>query len=101
MLHLIGDINGLQYSLGKQRREKNDLADKRQGRTKSANNTWNVAFYPYQIYAKRDKRSSISFGSSDGIRSALVNSKLDMIEGLLPISSIQYDVKLQEAEELL
>ena len=30
----------------------------------------------------------------------LVNSKLDMIEGLVPISAIQYDAKMQEAERL-
>lgn len=30
----------------------------------------------------------------------LVNSKLDMIEGLVPISDIQYDAKMQEAERL-
>lgn len=30
----------------------------------------------------------------------LVNSKLDMIEGFVPISAIQYDAKMQEAERL-
>ena len=30
----------------------------------------------------------------------LVNSKLDMIEGLVPISAIQHDAKMQEAERL-
>lgn len=30
----------------------------------------------------------------------LVNSKLDMTEGLVPISAIQYDAKMQEAERL-
>lgn len=30
----------------------------------------------------------------------LVDSKLDMIEGLVPISAIQYDAKIQEAERL-
>ena len=30
----------------------------------------------------------------------LVNSKLDMIEGFVPISAIRYDAKMQEAERL-
>ena len=38
--------------------------------------------------------------SSCDIYDDLISSKLDMLEGLLPISEIQYDVKLAEAEQL-
>jgi len=34
------------------------------------------------------------------VYSDFVNSKLDMIEGLIPISAIQFDAKMQEAEKL-
>ena len=54
-------LTDCKYSLGKQRREKSTLADKRQGRTKPANNAGNGAFYSYQIYTKRNRRNSVSF----------------------------------------
>ena len=38
--------------------------------------------------------------SIDEVYDDFVNSKLDMLEGLLPISAIQYDSKLEEAEIL-
>lgn len=50
--------------------------------------------------------ASTAVYASDGFNKAvfdndeLVNSKLDMIEGLVPISAIQYDAKMQEAERL-
>ena len=59
---MLTDCNtALENSLGKQRREKSTLADKRQGRTKPANNAGNGAFYSYQIYTKRNRRNSVSF----------------------------------------
>ncbi len=42
---------------------------------------------------------SINLSIND-VYNDFVNSKLDMIEGLLPISAIQYDAKMQEAEKL-
>lgn len=42
---------------------------------------------------------SITLSIND-VYSDFVNSKLDMLEGLVPISTIQYDSKMEEAEKL-
>lgn len=51
------------------------------------------------VIANEQLEPSITLSIKD-VYDDLVNSKLDMIEGLVPISAIQYDAKMQEAERL-
>lgn len=51
------------------------------------------------VIANEQLEPSITLSIKD-VYDDLVNSKLDMIEGLVPISAIQYDAKMQEAEKL-
>lgn len=51
------------------------------------------------VIANEQLEPSITLPTKD-VYDDLVNSKLDMIEGLVPISAIQYDAKIQEAERL-
>lgn len=51
------------------------------------------------VIASEQLEPSITLSIND-VYSDFVNSKLDMIEGLIPISAIQYDFKMQEAEKL-
>ena len=51
------------------------------------------------VIANEQLEPSITSSIKD-VYDDLVNSKLDMIEGLVPISDIQYDAKMQEAERL-
>lgn len=51
------------------------------------------------VIANEQLEPSITLSIKD-VYDDLVNSKLDMIEGLVPISAIQYDSKMQEAEKL-
>ncbi len=51
------------------------------------------------IIANEQLEPSITSPIKD-VYDELVNSKLDMIEGLVPISAIQHDAKMQEAERL-
>ena len=51
------------------------------------------------VIANEQLEPSITLSIKD-VYDDLVNSKLDMIEGLVPISDIQYDAKMQEAERL-
>ena len=51
------------------------------------------------VIANEQLEPSITLSIKD-VYDELVDSKLDMIEGLVPISAIQYDAKMQEAERL-
>ena len=51
------------------------------------------------VIANEQLEPSITSSIKD-VYDELVNSKLDMSEGLVPISAIQYDAKMQEAERL-
>lgn len=51
------------------------------------------------VIANEQQEPSIMLPTKD-VYDELVNSKLDMIEGFVPISAIQYDAKMQEAERL-
>ena len=51
------------------------------------------------VIANEQLEPSITLSIKD-VYDDLVNSKLDMIEGLVPISAIRYDAKMQEAERL-
>jgi len=51
------------------------------------------------VIANEQQEPSIMLPTKD-VYDDLVNSKLDMIEGFVPISAIQYDAKMQEAERL-
>lgn len=51
------------------------------------------------VIANEQLEPSITSSIKD-VYDDLVNSKLDMIEGLVPISAIQHDAKMQEAERL-
>ncbi|MFR8786381.1 MAG: hypothetical protein ACLVF2_05385 [Faecalibacterium sp.] len=51
------------------------------------------------VIANEQLEPSITSSIKD-VYDELVNSKLDMIEGFVPISAIQYDAKMQEAERL-
>ena len=51
------------------------------------------------VIANEQLEPSITSSIKD-VYDELVNSKLDMIEGLVPISAIRYDAKMQEAERL-
>ena len=51
------------------------------------------------VIANEQQEPSITSPIKD-VYDDLVNSKLDMIEGFVPISAIQYDAKMQEAERL-
>ena len=51
------------------------------------------------VIANEQLEPSITLSIKD-VYDDLVNSKLDMIEGFVPISAIQYDAKMQEAERL-
>ena len=51
------------------------------------------------VIANEQLEPSITLPTKD-VYDDLVNSKLDMIEGFVPISAIRYDAKMQEAERL-
>ena len=51
------------------------------------------------VIANEQLEPSIASSIKD-VYDDLVNSKRDMIEGFVPISAIQYDAKMQEAERL-